>query len=329
MSEQKQKKLLAKAFHSEYIIGEHVLKGWEAKIIGDKRYQITRSNGATLEVGIGDIVPKAGEVSVDINKNLKIGKYTVLTGEDIISGWEARPSKGKGNYRVRTDDGTYLNVKAGERHESLGLIEMNDDYGNLVINGRSVPVTVWKMEYNLLVLNAREKSGYKAYFNLLETGNSDNLKNGIPGVFYPASGNRPAKFCELGTDGVLYSTAVFFPSADKKFSNGKMRAIDLAEEEKALVRDMKDKSELVSKIVKECEELAVDIEDHPDHEPFMRTREEIETMQERLTHLNKRAWIEKSFSVTNGKEVFGLVASNKPSAGRYNKSDKNDSPTPA
>lgn len=239
----KSKGLNAKIFCSVSSVGPNLLDGWEARPLSYDQFLVKRSNGTEVLLSIGDELDSVGLVSLDKNNNLSVGKWTVTVGVNIIKGWEARKTKGAGNYLIKDDQGNHTRVKVGENFEGLGLVG-EDGFGNVTLGDKSVRQLYKDFELNLIVLKGNEKGGIPAYFNYLEPNNSGNRRDGAKGVFYPSKdGKQPSKFSEYGEDGRLYSTAVFFPSRDKKYLFGKVRSLDDAVIERVSFQKVKDLEE--------------------------------------------------------------------------------------
>jgi hypothetical protein len=307
-------KLVGKLFHRSYLsLGENLLEKWSAAETSPGNYLVNRPNGTTLEVAIGGEVPNIGLVAIDSNQNITIGKYTIIAGENVLFDWSAKPIRGQDNYRIRTAEGKFLDVKLGGTIEDLdGQITLSEKYDKIMVGNRTIPLYRKQYEQNLIIFDVKERSGQRAFFNLLEPGNENNRKDGIQGIFYPApSGNKPARFCEVGPDGKIYATAVFWPSKNKQFTNGKLRDINLAIEEKSIVNEINKINLKIAEVEAEAVDIGFGIEDHPEYEDYTIMQSGLDKLQERLTYLNKDAWENKSFSVTSGHEMLGLVSTKK------------------
>lgn len=301
----KDKKLMAKAFYSHFSAGENLLDGWEAQPIGGFEYLVKRSNGSEIVLSIGQTLDKVGEVSLDKNKNLQVGKWTVIVGENMIKGWEAKSIRGKGNYLIKKIDGPSVKVSIGDNIDGYGKLEY-DKNGNLSAGGNGIRIAKKSYELSLIILKEKDKGGFVSYFNYLEPGNSGNRNDGVKGIFHPSpDGKQPGRFSEFSNDGNLYTTAVFWPSKDKKFARGQIRGIDKAIEESIIFKQVKE-------IEKEAKESNIEPE-------FIYGYEE---KKKELDELNKKSWKESPFSVTEGKKLFGLDSG-------WNKSrEKDNSPGP-
>ncbi len=303
-------KLTAKVYSSTFspvATSHEILDKWEAVQVADNQYKITRKNKTELVVSVGDVVPNIGTVSVEKNKNLIIGKYAILTGENFLSGWDAKPARGKEVFRVRTIENKFLDVKIGDSIDDLGLISYDENTNKLKVGEFTIPISFKQHEHNLIVFDTVERGGKRAFFNYLEPDNPNNRKDGIQGVFYsPPGENRPSRFCEHGPDGKLYATAVFWPSKNKEFINGKLREIGLAIEEKSVVDEINKISLKMADVQKESDSIGFDIQDHPEYNEYVVMQGALDQLQSRLSYLNKEAWTSETFSVSTGHMMLGL-----------------------
>jgi len=287
-SSEKTTQLMAKAICPFFSLGEKVLDGWEARPIGGDNYMVKRSDGSETIVSVGKET-RAGMVVLDKNENLMVGEWTVVVGENIQKGWEAKPARGKGNFWIKQDDGKWNPAKVGDDFLGQGIVSI-DKYNNLAIGNSSLKILKKKYELALLVLKGQEKGGFVSYFNYIEPNNSSNRKDGTKGVFYPSrDGKQPSKFCEYGPDGGLYSTAVFWPSKDQTFSCGNIRSLDIAIKEAALFQQIKD----FEKEAKELETEPCNIYGYDD-------------AKKELADINSNSWKENRFNVTMGHSLFRL-----------------------
>jgi len=298
MSEEK-KKLLSKAFFTEYGVSktEKLLKGWEAVPLENDVYRVTRLDSTKVDIKIGQELPNIGAVKVNDEGNIEIGKYTVLVGKGLISGMTAKKTRKKDEYLFLRENKRAIKALLGDNINGIGEIKGPDEFGNVVIGDGSVPVAKKIKELKLLIYNERHddfKTGYKCHFNVIEPGVNGSYENGIPGVFFPAKGNGPAKFCEIGDDGKTLQTAVFWPSKNKLFSVGRMRTIDMARQEKAVL-------EQVQAASNEAKEFGIEPEEHFEYV----------AAKEALTECNNQEWESQQFTVVSGKNLFGLVEAEK------------------
>lgn len=294
------RKLQAKAFYANNSIGDNILSGWEAKPLDENAFLVTRHDGTTRRVVVGESIPKVGEVSINSAGNLSVGNFTVVVGVNLIPDWEAKPAKGKDNFRVNRprEAGGAFEVQLGGHVEGYGDVVM-DEYGNLRVGEKSIRVARKQYEINLLVWNiADDKQGFESVINLIEPGSKDNRRNGVYGSFKRTAmdSGQPAVFREKGPNGVLLNTAVFWPSENKKFLFGRIRSRDEAlleyeafTNEKAIERRIK----------QECRETGLKMEEHMDYPDYL----EAEKIRKRL---NKETWQHHHFTVTRGAHLFGL-----------------------
>ncbi|PTH79202.1 hypothetical protein [Aeromonas veronii] len=279
-------KTMGKIVYTDFSIGEKPLSGWEAVPISDEKFLITRKNKSTTVLSIGDET-QAGVVSLDSNGNIKVGEWTVPIGRNLIEGCEARAKRGKGNYFIRMSDGSSHTIKIGDDLANLGKTEI-DEFGNIKAGESSILVHKKQYELNLLILGTMEKGGFTSYFNIIEPKNENNRKDGARGIFYPTKdGKRPSSFSEIGPDGGLYSTAIFWPSKNDKFVQGKVRPLMMAIKEKAIYEKIKEMNALAAEIGVEASEI-----------------QGYDSMKKDLNEINNKSWIEYSFLVNQGINLF-------------------------
>lgn len=294
--------LQAKTFYANHSIGDNILSGWEAKPMGQDSFLITRHDGSTRKVVVGEEIPKVGEVSMNTAGNLSVGKFTVIIGENLIPDWEAKPTSGKDNFYIRRpkEQGANFEIKLGEKLDGYGQVIM-DEYGNLRVGEQSVRVARKQFEINLLVWSVPDdKGGFQSVINLIEPGNKGNRKDGVYGSFERThlDSGKPSIFKEKGPNGVLLNTAIFFASENKRFLHGKIRdRNDAMLEYEAFCTE----KSLERRIKMECRETGLEMEEHMDY-PDYKKAEEIRM------NLNKNSWRHHQFSVTKGGHLFGLRA---------------------
>ena len=288
------KKLQGKVFYTEYGIGDNdrLLSGWEAEPLNDNTYLIKRSNNSQVAFSLGQEVPGVGKVSLDSEGNLNVGDHVVLVGKDIIPGMTAKRKRKKGEYMLSREGERKLSISVGDNVKGHGIVGEIDEFGNLKIGDKSIPIESKRRELKLLVYqdsHEQFRSGFKCHFNMLEPGSGKNNLDGMSGVFFAAKGRAPAKFCEVDSDGKTLQTAVFWPSRNRKFLVGKIRSIEDARLEKALVERLKVLEE-------ECKEFDIQPEEHYDWV----------VAKERLDQANNLDWQTYSFSIDSGHEaLFG------------------------
>lgn len=297
------RELQAKTFYANHSIGENILSKWEAKPLDNDAYLITRHDGSTRRVVIGENIPKVGEVSVNSAGNLSVGTFTVIVGENLIPDWEAKPTKGKDTFKIRRPaaDGETFDVQLGEEIAGLGKA-VKDAYGNLRFGDKSVRVARKQFEINLLVWNVQDdkNEGFQSVINLIQSGNKANRKDGVYGTFKRThmDSGKPAVFQEKGPNGEPLNTAVFFASENKRFLHGKIRDRDKAMlHREAFLNEMR----LERRIKQECRETGLKMEEHMDYPDLVRAAEIKED-------LNKNSWTHHHFTVTKGAHLFGLKA---------------------
>lgn len=161
------KKRVGKLFYEHHSLGEKVLDGWEAQSHGDDVFRVIRSDNSTIDLKIGDIISTEShgpaEVSLDKNKNLKVGDFTVVTGKDLISSWHAKKvgNKDKEQYLVTTTKQNYGLQLLGEEQDFP-----NEDRGSMLFA---------KIGSGSVQLKFFEKHGKSSYsFELKDSNNKFN-----------------------------------------------------------------------------------------------------------------------------------------------------------
>lgn len=287
-------KLLAKAFYTTYGAGENVLDGWSATPAGDPGiYRVIRADGTSREVALGSNVPGAGPVMLNEHGNLQVGNHTVIVGENLISGWTARKNKGTDAYLLMSPDGEGIPVTLGG-HVNQGPLSgfaSLDTYGNLQVGEKAIVMLRKEAEVRLVVLTEQDRSGYLAYINTVLPGQDKLANNGVRGVFYPASGKKPAAFCEApdGSD-VLYRTAVFHAARNgRRYVVGKLRPLSVAIQERTAYDQ-----------VRAMEEVARS-EGYSAESVF---GADYQSVKQSLDNLNESSWKTQVFTVEKGLERF-------------------------
>lgn len=244
-----QNRLLAKIFTTEHSLGDNVIPGWSASAKGDGRFLITRANGTTREVTLGESISagdKEMSVTLDQKNNLKIGDHSIVIGDNIAEGYTAMKTSGKNRFKLANPEGKRtgaLTVGMMVDIEGFPKGELSlSAYGHPIIGDQTIPLMKKESELSLLVFNNPDKGGYVAYFNKILPGEKNNRKNGIRGIFRPATkAGRPATFSEvIDGDERDYTTAVIWKSKSDRFVNVQMRPIASALEEAEIVEAIKD-----------------------------------------------------------------------------------------
>ncbi|WP_025562564.1 hypothetical protein [Psychromonas sp. SP041] len=286
--------LLSKAFHAEYGVqheGE-ILKNWCATKVDDELYDVTRADTSVIRVRLGQKVREVGEVGLDLYGNVTVGPHTILKGQNIDHSMTAKKTRPKDEYMISRLGMNKTRIKVGQHLDGTLLVHGKDEHGNLKIGDISIPIEKKIKELKILVFdqkNEKTPTGYNATFSLIEPGKESNNKDGISGVFVPAKGKGPAKFCENTEDAGLMTTAVFWPSTNKSFLVGRIRTLEQAKTEKFLFDS-----------IKQYEKEARDFEIEPcDHFDLVNSKK-------LLTEINNE-WTSYQFSANTNVEMFGLV----------------------
>ncbi|MFK4132140.1 hypothetical protein ACI2KR_07555 [Pseudomonas luteola] len=265
-----------------------ILPGRFAIQVDDTTYRIVKKDKSVLDVKIGDLIPKAGKVSVDHNGNLNIGAHTVIVGNEPLDGWSAT-SVSKNKFKITSPDGNIRDVKVDESVAGLGMLT-KDEHGRIYINGKNIPIFNKKYELNLICTSNDYQGGKTAYFNTIIKGDADNKKNGIPGIFRAGQNGRPSSFCELGPDNKYYPTAFIKPNDDGRTVRVLMRTLPQAVEERYLKYEM----ERIKK--EEADPFGIDPNDVMEYV----------AVKERLDNLLSICWQQREFGVTRGHRVLGM-----------------------
>lgn len=294
--------LLVKMFYTHFENGQ-IMPKRHAIQLDDQRFQIIREDGRTREVTLGEYVEGGGTVGQDHNYNLTIGENTILVGGIPIPGWSANRSNSNSKFHLFNPDGVKKTYNIGDKIPGLGELEI-DDRKRISVNGRNIPIFRKEREITLIAFKEEVQGGYKAFFNVNITGEKDNGKNGIKGVFMPGSANKPSRFCEPGPDGNLYATAMIRPNDDGETVRCVMRTLEDAVQERLLQERMKEIDEIEAK-------------------PFDISPTDIleyVKLQEMLTQVRGSCWNLREFSVTNGHRLLAMPSKNKylsPNRGMY------------
>lgn len=305
--------LIGKAFHSNFGFKGTTIPGWKAERLSSDSFRITRKNGSTRDVTIGDILENDSKVELLSHNCLKIGDYNIPLGDNDLKMTAMSIKKTHedvNRYIIKHPDkkgGWKVNV--GQYYEGLGKISENE-YGNLHLSERRTNVLVIPKKYELSLVifdQADEKGkGKSAFFNYIEPGNELNNRDGIKGTFFPSFKNRPAKFCErltedqrkkygLENDKVqTLITAVFFQGSGTLI-NGKVRTLEDAIMERKTYLEV---SELKKVIESDCERAGITKEDHPNIDL-------LKSQEQKLNYYNHDSYKVMPFKVLQGGPLFG------------------------
>jgi hypothetical protein len=216
------KKLMAKAVNMVYGFPGDLMVGWEARPIDADRYLVKRHNGTDRIMQIGDqvkvrepggLAPSSAIVNRSDSGVLMVGNKSVIIGENIRHGCQARKLAGKNAYLLLSDKQRQLGqVTIGEKFagESVTLVD-----GHLLKVGEDIyPITPKKSEITLLVMQSPYEGGYLSYINIIENGNGMNRKDGAMGALVPPRNQgEPAQFMEV-FGGKMVVTARFWVEND-------------------------------------------------------------------------------------------------------------------
>lgn len=306
--------------------------------LGDGRYQFRIGNNEfIMEEGqslVGEAVPSRTWILESDSNNAAIlvskeNEFTVMVGENVMQGYYAKASKNH-TYVVYGPNGKFGTFKKNSDGVTTQPAVIDNEQGKLVIKHEGVdvmiPIRYKAFERNLLVLNQKDGKGFKCFFNFKTPGTKSSGLDGIPGIFYPAEGNQPAKFMEKGEGGELYNTASFFKGNTPDTVNGVTRSTEEAKEALQRYRDSKqigkfkqDIEILTSEIKEIWNDLsAIDVDPHDDQEyceklaVLTELKNKVESLTpEALKLFNNQSWGKPdSFRVQDGKELFGLTQQN-------------------
>lgn len=299
---QQSKKLLAKAFYNKFTFGKKHLPGWWAVELdgfpGD--YKIVRANGTSRTVTIGDMFAgvgvdgSSGEVSVNAQGNLSVGEYTVVLGENLVAGWEAKKIKGMNTFLLTPKDGPAIKVKSGDQVSQSGLsgLVTVDSYGNPQVGHSGIPLLRKEAEVRLLAFDERDRGGYVSYINTIISGTEEQPK-GVKGIFYPATEKMPAAFCEeIEGSEVVYRTAVFRAARNgRAYLFGQVRPLAAAVAERMLY---------------DQEKVLADVAKGLGHNPAEVFGAQYTVVEKSLAESRQDSWTEESFTVQAGLDHFQL-----------------------
>jgi hypothetical protein len=213
-----------------------ILPGRYAEQIDDETFKIVKQDKTTMDVRIGEVIPKVGTVSLDHNSNLKIGKLTIIVGTDPHTEYSAFRTTSKKKFTVKCNDGKEREGLVNEYVPGLGKLTQ-DQHGRIYLEGRNIPI--FQKKYELNVIGMQEKDGgIEAYINKLIPKDPENGKNGIQGIFVVGKNGNPCIFQEKGTDGRYYATAQFKANPDGKSMSVKMRSLQSAIEDKYISQEL-------------------------------------------------------------------------------------------
>lgn len=268
-------KLKTKVFHSHYGYGQGktYLENSHAFTCDEKgRFEIHAPSGGVFTLREGEYLESKGRRLGPVEYSEKhscvfLGEYSIPLGK-VTPGWKAKPVQNKRRFMVQSTagDASSFTVTLGEiireqpgvPAECVGQTPFIDHNKNLVM-GLVIKPMKKEFELNMIVMDEKERSGYLAYFNVLEPGSKNNRKDGTRGVFYPSKGDgRPAAFCEVGKDdGELYRTAIFWPTKNPRYTTAKYRDLEKAVMEKRLHRELADMQAVIEEMGASTEELAM------------------------------------------------------------------------
>lgn len=289
-----QSKLLVKMYYKHYDNGE-ILHGRFAEQIDDNNFRITKQDKTTINVKIGENIPKAGVVSMDHNRNLKIGSITILVGSDHFTNIYAHETTSKTKFKIHFEDGRCQDVKIDEQIEGLGKLEM-DSHSRIHINNHYIPIFKKMYEMNLLCMPTDKLGGKTAYFNMLMPKDPENRTNGIPGVFMPGKNGMPSTFQEIGPDGNLYATAQINPNPDGRSVTVKIRTLQNAVEDRHMRQEL--------------DRIKIEEADRYGENP-MDIQNYVE-LRNKIIDMRTTSFKVLEFSVTKGHRLLGLKMKKEP-----------------
>lgn len=227
---------MAKAVHLIYEFPGDLLANWEARPMGNDTYMVVRPNGTTREMRLGETVqvhekgsrvPGMGIVNRSETGVLMIGNKSVIIGNGIKHGFQARATGASSTYVLRSDKGhTIGRVAVGDNidGQAVSLVDKH-----LLKVGESIyPIVPKLREITLLVLQSPYEDGYLSYINVVEKGNKLNRKDSPMGAFIPPqNAGEPAKYVEV-YGGRSVVTALFWADPEGKKVNYQFRDGDTA-----------------------------------------------------------------------------------------------------
>jgi hypothetical protein len=239
----------------------------------------------------------------DNNEPVAVAKgntFTVITGNNVNA--ELWAKGGRGEFSVYGASGLVGHFttnmtptrEKGKNGVPYHICEVDKEHNNLVVNmgGNevSVPLKVKELEYQIMIYKDIVKRGFLCHFNVIKPGDkSNNNKNGIEGILYPAKDNQPIKFVEKAADGEYYNTASFFPASEKSATgvlrdiNDAMYMANLSRKPKKITESIKEKGLRIREIEGEFKLLEINpLED----QEYTSLLDEVKVLNQELSDFN-------------------------------------------
>lgn len=221
------KKLMAKAVNMVYGFPGDFLEGWEASPLNNDKFKIKRSNGTERILTLfdqikvrerGSVEPVSSMVTRSDSGVLMVGNKSVLIGEGIKHGFQARKLAMDNTYLLLTDKLHQIGrATIGEQFQGqkVSLVD-----GHLLQVGEDIfPIVPKKMEITLLVMQSPHEGGYLSYINIVEVGNKMNRKDGAMGsITPPMNKGEPAIFTEVFGGKSVVTARFWSENGGKKLS---------------------------------------------------------------------------------------------------------------
>lgn len=305
------RRLIAEAIMSHYGLPGELLEGWSAEPAGEGTFRVRNDQGQERVMRLGDRFQDGSRLARHESGHLMRSGAVIPLGKNINPRWHAR----------RTREGFLLISR--EREEPVRHVaaeEVTEHPGGegepalIEIDGETILIAPRDYKLQLLVFDGawpfeardpladKDSQGYYAVFVRNDGAHTQRRGQGVVGVFHPAGPGRqgPARFCELGEDGVLANTVRFFAR-----EGGHQRVF-------AIMRD--------SEIAREEAALRIAARhlNSLRHERGEAVEGSLAALHQRIEDYDKIGWSFESFSVKHGLEHFLRTA---PARERHRESE--------
>ncbi|MCP1674174.1 hypothetical protein J2T57_001276 [Natronocella acetinitrilica] len=309
------RKVIAEVFNVQFGVGGEVSDSYEAVRCEDGRYRIMNREGKTRLMAPGDAFADGSKLEVTPLGHLRMGESIVLVGEALRRDWRARkvrdgylvmPPRGAGKaFRVQVSaqsEARAERVSAG-RGEILRLhpggegvvVEERERKTRMVAFTGDIPFAYRDP------MTRDDATCHLAYFECEEGPEAATRKEGFVGLFYPAEGQRPAMFKEVGADGVALTTARFFAADNGRSISAWLRPVTIAREELALRAAREALHAEVARLSKRAENTALSEDERRRGNEAKRSAAAID---ERLDGYGRLFWQHAFFNLGEGLECF-------------------------
>jgi len=322
----KAKKTKASLVNHRYGIGLYPIMSYEATPV-DNGFVIMKPDSECIQVEVGDVMPSVGEVGLDPNGNVTVGKYTVPVGLSLSKEFTAKPiNKDKTEFALMDTKGRVREkYKLGDYTARGNLIEQ-DQYGNLKIGDSSIKVLPILAKTRLQILSEipREEakkfglfSANRAVFN---TFSGQDLSDGTPtfGYFIPrgkfTKGKKMGEFKEV-VEGELVTTAEMYPAgSNPNIISLRVRRPDVAYEATTLFQEKIEIQNMIQGILdketlkKSESKSGINISE----KTLSRLNGRLDAINIKLNDIGKKWEFSELYSVSDGKEFLSKLKPNSP-----------------